>query len=71
MLVYKGVVLILDQLNCFISKITSLLFISPIQEKKKPFRKKAVAYFTSFFFPDSEHGVLLFGQLCGKSSLGL
>lgn len=32
-LVYKGVVFILDPLNCFISKITSLLFTSTIPDK--------------------------------------
>lgn len=48
MLVYKGVVFILDLLNCFISKITSLLFTSTIQIKAV--YSRAVAYLMHPFF---------------------
>ena len=48
MLVYKGVVFILDLLNCFISKITSLLFTSTIQIKAV--NSRAVVHLMRPFF---------------------
>lgn len=48
MLVYKGVVFILDLLNCFISKITSLLFTSTIQIKAV--NSRAVVHLVHPFF---------------------
>lgn len=47
-LVYKGVVFILDLLNCFISKITSLLFTSTIQIKAV-YRRAVVHLMRPFF----------------------
>ena len=62
MLVYKGVVFILDPLNCFISKITSLLFTSTIQIKAV--NSRAVVHLMRPF------SFLLFFALCVHYSPG-